>query len=117
MNARIIKNKERLKNTKVAEQYTTTVIIIINNNNYVYSDDDCARTKTRQRVDHPKGRPKDLWRPKGRPRKVTRNLCVRLLSCLSRAIRAGHPKNDSSLENFHFCASLCALTRLLLSHY
>ena len=117
MNARIIKNKERLKNTKVAEQYTTTVIIIIIIINYVYSDDDCARTKTRQRDDHPKGRPKDLWRPKGRPRKVTRNLCVRLLSCLSRAIRAGHPKNDSSLENFHFCASLCALTRLLLSHY
>ena len=59
MNACIIKNKECLKNTKVAEQYTTTVIIIINNNNYVYSDDDCARTKTRQRDDHPKGRQKD----------------------------------------------------------
>ena len=69
MNACIIKNKECLKNTKVAEQYTTTVII--NNNNNVSSDDDCARTKTRQRDDHPKGRPKDLWRPKGRPRKVT----------------------------------------------
>ena len=57
MNACIIKNKECLKNTKVAEQYTTTVIII--NNNNVSSDDDCARTKTRQRDDHPKGRQKD----------------------------------------------------------
>ena len=57
MNARIIKNKECLKNTKVAEQYTTTTII--NNNNNVSSDDDCARTKTRQRDDHPKGRQKD----------------------------------------------------------
>ena len=57
MNACTIKNKECLKNTKVAEQYTTTVII--NNNNNVSSDDDCARTKTRQRDDHPKGRQKD----------------------------------------------------------
>ena len=95
MNARIIKNKERLKNTKVAEQYTTTVIIIINNNNYVSSDDDCARTKTRQRDDHPKGRPKDLWRPKGRPRKVT-SLCV---AC------------------FRSCVSLLGLDTLKMTHH